>query len=323
METTNILEVTDLKTYFYTEEGVVPAVDGISFSIAKGETLGIVGESGSGKSVAARSIMRLIATPPGKIISGSVLFNGEDLLLKKEQDMRRIRGNKIAMIFQDPMTSLNPLFTVGNQIIEAIIIHQKLSKLEARKKAIEILKLVGIPAADKRIDDYPHQMSGGMRQRIMIAMALSCNPDLLIADEPTTALDVTIQAQILDLIAEIKKKLNMSVMIITHDLGVVADIADKIIVMYAGKMMEYGSTEQIFTAPLHPYTKGLLESIPRIHSKDTRLNSIEGTLPNMVGSFKGCRFAERCSSAKPQCFEHEPLLIKSHDRYISCWCYSS
>lgn len=323
MENSNILEVTDLKTYFYTEEGIIPAVDGVSFSITKGETLGIVGESGSGKSVAARSIMRLIPNPPGKIIAGSILFNGEDLLLKKEKEMRMIRGNKIAMIFQDPMTSLNPLFTVGNQIIEAIIIHQKLSKMEARKKAIEMLKLVGIPAPDKRIDDYPHQMSGGMRQRIMIAMALSCNPDLLIADEPTTALDVTIQAQILDLIAEIKKKLNMSVMIITHDLGVVADVADNIIVMYAGKMMEYGSTEQIFTSPMHPYTKGLLESIPRIHSQDNRLKSIDGTLPNMIGFFRGCRFAERCSEVNPKCFEQEPPLIKKDSRYISCWNYSS
>ncbi|KPU42420.1 oligopeptide transport ATP-binding protein OppD [Oxobacter pfennigii] len=316
-----LLEVNDLKTYFYTMEGIVPAVDGVSFSINKGETLGIVGESGSGKSVAARSIMRLIPSPPGKIINGSIIFNGEDILSKKDKDMREIRGNKIAMIFQDPMTSLNPLFTIGDQIIEAIMIHQKLSKKEAIENAVEMLKLVGIPSPEKRIKDYPHQMSGGMRQRVMIAMALSCRPDLLIADEPTTALDVTIQAQILELISDIKDKFNMSVMIITHDLGVVAGVADKIIVMYAGKLMEYGDVSSIFSSPLHPYTKGLMESVPKIKTEGKRLKSIAGSLPNLTENFKGCRFAERCSMANNMCFLSEPDLTEVDGRQVRCFLY--
>lgn len=323
MNSEKLLEVRNLKTYFYTEEGTVPAVDGVGFELCTGETLGIVGESGSGKSITARSIMRLIPDPPGKIISGSIIFEGENLLEKKESEMRSIRGNKMAMIFQDPMTSLNPVFTVGNQIVEAIRIHQKLSSKEAREKAIEMLKLVGIPAPEKRIDDFPHRMSGGMRQRVMIAMALSCHPKLLIADEPTTALDVTIQAQILDLISEMKEKFNMSVMIITHDLGVVSEVSDNIIVMYAGKIMEYGSARDIINNPLHPYTKGLLESIPRINSDEKRLKSIEGALPNMLEPIKGCRFAPRCNSAKPECFQKEPSTIKKDDRYVSCLNYSN
>ena len=318
-----LLEVNDLKTYFYTADGIIPAVDGVSFKIDRGETLGIVGESGSGKSVTARSIMRLVPNPPGKIINGSILFKGENILTKKEKQMRMIRGNKIAMIFQDPMTSLNPLFTVGNQIVEAIIIHQHVSKREAIERAVEMLKLVGIPSPEKRIKDYPHQMSGGMRQRVMIAMALCCQPDLLIADEPTTALDVTIQAQILELISDIKEKFNMSVMMITHDLGVVANIADRIIVMYAGKMMEYGDVEDIFTNPLHPYTKGLMESIPRISSNEKRLKSIQGTLPDLTQDFKGCRFAPRCSCAKDICHNEEPPLVQNGSRIVRCFQYLS
>jgi oligopeptide/dipeptide ABC transporter ATP-binding protein len=318
-----LLEVNNLKTYFYTADGIIPAVDGVSFKIDRGETLGIVGESGSGKSVTARSIMRLVPNPPGKIINGSILFKGENILTKKEKQMRMIRGNKIAMIFQDPMTSLNPLFTVGNQIVEAIIIHQNVPKREAVQRAVEMLKLVGIPSPEKRIKDYPHQMSGGMRQRVMIAMALCCQPDLLIADEPTTALDVTIQAQILELISDIKEKFNMSVMMITHDLGVVAKIADRIIVMYAGKMMEYGDVEDIFANPLHPYTKGLMESIPRINSNEKRLKSIQGTLPDLRQDFKGCRFAPRCSCAKDICHSEEPPLVQNGSRIVRCFQYLS
>lgn len=316
-----LLEVNDLKTYFYTVDGVVPAVDGVSFTISKGETLGIVGESGSGKSVTARSIMRLIPNPPGKIVSGSIKFKDEELLTKKDSEMRMIRGSKIGMIFQDPMTSLNPLFTVGEQIIEALCIHQNIDKKEAKEKAIEALRMVGIPSPEKRINNYPHQMSGGMRQRVMIAMALVCSPDLLIADEPTTALDVTIQAQILDLIKDMKNMLNMSVMIITHDLGVVADIADSVIVMYAGKMMEYGRASDMFSNPLHPYTKGLLDSIPTLSMEGDRLKSIEGSLPNVTLNYKGCRFADRCSERCEKCFVEEPPLIKVNDSYVRCHKY--
>lgn len=320
--TNKLLEVKNLKTHFFTVDGVVPAVDGVSFNVSKGETLGIVGESGSGKSVTARSIMRLVPNPPGKIVSGSIEFNGEDLLSKKENEMREIRGGKIGMIFQDPMTSLNPLFTIGNQMIEAIMIHQKVGKKEAKEKAIEALRMVGIPSPEARVDNYPHNMSGGMRQRVMIAMALSCNPELLIADEPTTALDVTIQAQILDLIKEMKNKFNMSILIITHDLGVVADMADKVIVMYAGKMMEYGTTIDLFDKPLHPYTKGLLDSIPTLDMKGDRLKSIDGNLPNVSLDFEGCRFADRCSERCEKCFVQEPELVKVNNSYVRCHKYA-
>ncbi|HNV35279.1 MAG TPA: ABC transporter ATP-binding protein, partial [Bacillota bacterium] len=253
-----LLEVQDLRTYFYTEDGVVPAVDGVSFTLDKGKTLGIVGESGCGKSVTSLSVMRLIASPPGKIVSGKILFEGEDLLQKSEKDMRSVRGNEISMIFQEPMTSLNPVFTIGDQICEAILLHQDVNKKQARQKAIELLKKVGIPSAERRIDDYPHQMSGGMRQRVMIAMALSCNSKLLIADEPTTALDVTIQAQILDLMKKVRNDFNASIMLITHDLGVVADLADDVVVMYAGKIVEKSAVRGIYKNPQHPYTRGLL-----------------------------------------------------------------
>lgn len=316
-----LLKVNSLKTYFYTIDGVMPAVDDVSFEVMRGETLGIVGESGSGKSVTALSVMRLVPHPPGRIIGGSIKFKGDELLTKKEYEMRMIRGNKIAMIFQDPMTSLNPLFTIGDQIVEAIITHQDTSKKEARDRAIEMLKLVGIPSPEKRIDDYPHQMSGGMRQRAMIAMALSCRPDLLIADEPTTALDVTIQAQILELIADMKQKMNMSVMIITHDLGVVAEVADRVVVMYAGRVMESGTVAEVFSEPLHPYTRGLMDSIPRIDSSENRLKSIEGTLPTVTAEFKGCRFKDRCVLADTLCFEEEPPIAEVGDRKVRCFKY--
>ncbi len=323
MEKDPILQVVDLKTHFFTTDGIVPAVDGVSFDIPRGKTLGIVGESGSGKSVTARSIMRLVPAPPGRIVGGSIRFDGEDLLAKKEKDMRRIRGNKIAMIFQDPMTSLNPVFTVGEQIVEAVTIHQGVKKNEARSRAVEMLKLVGIPSPEKRVDDYPHQMSGGMRQRAMIAMALSCRPDLLIADEPTTALDVTIQAQILDLINEMKERFSMSVMIITHDLGVISEVADRVIVMYAGKAMECGSVEDIFASPLHPYTRGLMESLPRIDVKARRLKAIEGTLPNPADEITGCRFAPRCDRASESCFRDEPAYLEKGERRVRCVLHSN
>jgi ABC transporter./Oligopeptide/dipeptide transporter, C-terminal region. len=316
-----LLKVNSLKTYFYTIDGVMPAVDDVSFEVMRGETLGIVGESGSGKSVTALSIMRLVPHPPGRIVGGSINFKGDELLTKKEYEMRMIRGNKIAMIFQDPMTSLNPLFTIGDQIIEALVTHQDLSRREARDRAIEMLKLVGIPSPEKRVDDYPHQMSGGMRQRVMIAMGLSCRPDLLIADEPTTALDVTIQAQILELISEMKQKMNMSVIIITHDLGVVAEVADRVVVMYAGRVMEYGSVKDVFSMPLHPYTRGLMDSIPKIDVNEDRLKSIEGTLPTLTEKFKGCRFKDRCVMADRVCHEEEPPIVEIDNRQVRCFKY--
>src|SRR4028118_2417664 len=272
-----LLEVKDLRTHFYTQDGVVKAVDGVSFYVDKGETLGIVGESGSGKSVTSLSIMRLIPNPPGKIAGGQILFDGEDLLDKNEEEMRRIRGNRIAMIFQDPMTSLNPVLTIGRQITESLELHMKMTGREARNRAAELLAMVGIPSPEKRLDDYPHQFSGGMRQRVVIAMGLSCNPDLLIADEPTTALGVTIQAQILELINTLKEELGMAIIIITHDLGVVARMADRVNVMYAGKIVEDGPTEKIFGDPRMPYTIGLLQSIPRLdEARGHCLNPIRG-----------------------------------------------
>jgi ABC-type dipeptide/oligopeptide/nickel transport system ATPase component len=276
----NLVEVKNLKTYFYTEDGVVPAVDGVDFQIKKGETLGIVGESGCGKSVTSLSLLRLVPNPPGKIVDGEMLFRGENLLKKSESEMRKIRGNDISMIFQEPMTSLNPVFTIGEQIAEAIELHQGLSKKEAIDKTVEMLNLVGIPSAEKRVNDFPHQMSGGMRQRVMIAMALSCNPSLLIADEPTTALDVTIQAQILELMKDLKERLGTAIMLITHDLGVVAEMAENVLVMYAGKVVEYADVRTIFKGPKHPYTIGLMGSIPRLDQPKEKLYVIEGTVPN-------------------------------------------
>lgn len=304
-----LLEVRNLKTYFYTEDGVVPAVDGVDFSIDKGTTLGIVGESGCGKSVTSLSIMGLIPNPPGKVVDGEIIFEGEDLLKKSEAEMRRIRGNDISMIFQEPMTSLNPVFTIGNQIMEAIILHQGLSKSDARDKTVEMLRLVGIPSPEKRVDEYPHQLSGGMRQRVMIAMALSCNPKLLIADEPTTALDVTIQAQILDLMRKLKDELGTAIMLITHDLGVVAELCEQVVVMYAGKIVERGDVETIFAEPTHPYTLGLLGSIPKLNETQRRLQAIPGVVPNPAFMPEGCRFHPRCRYATEECRNQEPELM--------------
>ena len=309
-----VLEVKNLRTSFFTDEGEVKAVDDVSFNVYKGKTLGIVGESGCGKSVTSLSIMRLIPTPPGRIVGGEILYQGKDLLKLELSQMRSIRGNEISMIFQEPMTSLNPVFTVGNQICEAIALHQKLPRGEVRNKAIEMLTLVGIPSPEKRIDDYPHQLSGGMRQRVMIAMALSCNPNLLIADEPTTALDVTIQAQILDLLKGLQSKVGMGMVLITHDLGVVAEVADEVIVMYAGRVVEQGTVQEIFGNPKHPYTKGLLNSIPTLNKDPTgkvkkkRLETIPGIVPNLLHLPRGCRFQDRCSYVIEECKPKEPDL---------------
>ena len=305
-----LLEVKNLKTYFYTDEGVVKSVDDVSFDVEKGKTLGIVGESGCGKSITSLSIMQLVETPPGKIVGGEIIYQGENLLEKNKDQMRKIRGGEIAMIFQEPMTSLNPVFTVGKQIMEALRLHTDLDKEKAKERAIEMLKLVKIPLPEKRFNEYPHQLSGGMRQRVMIAMALSCNPKLLICDEPTTALDVTIQAQILDLINELKEKLGTSVMMITHDLGVIAEVADDVMVMYAGKVVEYGSADDIFESPKHPYTSGLMNCIPKLTDEDhTRLDVIKGMVPSFDQMPKGCAFCPRCSEAKDICRERMPELM--------------
>ena len=318
-----LLDVRGLKTYFYTEDGVVPAVDGVDFSINKGETLGIVGESGCGKSVTSLSIMRLIPDPPGKVVDGEILFEGSDLLKKSEAEMRKIRGNEISMIFQEPMTSLNPVFTIGNQIMEAIMLHQKLDKTAARKKAIEMLHLVGIPSPERRVDEYPHQLSGGMRQRVMIAMALSCNPRLLIADEPTTALDVTIQAQILDLMRHLRDEFGTSIMLITHDLGVIAELAERVVVMYAGKIVERADVKSLFGDPMHPYTLGLLGSIPKLTEQQDRLQVIDGVVPDPAFMPKGCRFHPRCQEAREICKVEEPELIHHKPGHeVACWKYT-
>ncbi len=320
-----LVKVNNLKTYFYTEDGVVPAVDNVSMSIKTGETLGVVGESGCGKSVTALSIMRLIQQPPGKILDGEILFKGESILLKKEDEMREIRGDKIAMIFQEPMTSLNPVYMVGDQVAEAIILHQKLSKKDALDKVVQVFNLVGIPDPVKRLNNYPHQMSGGMRQRVMIAMALSCNPDLLIADEPTTALDVTIQAQILELMKELKERLGMAIMLITHNLGVVAEMAQHIQVMYAGKVVEYAPAREIFKDPQHPYSYGLLYSVPRLDRGKSKepLPTIEGVVPNPYNMPPGCRFHPRCKYRMDICEKEEPSLvhIKGENRVVACWLF--
>ena len=306
---TPILEVKDLKTYFRTPLGIVRAVDGVSFSLSRGETLGIVGESGSGKSVTSLSIMQLLAKPAGYIAGGEILLEGRDLLKLGEREMRRIRTREIAMIFQDPMTSLNPVVPVGRQIAETLRLHLGMSRAQARTRVAELLGIVGIPEPHRRLDDYPHQFSGGMRQRVMIAMALTCDPKVLIADEPTTALDVTIQAQILELIARLQEELHMAVIIITHDLGVVAGMADRINVMYGGKIVESGPTEQIFEDPRMPYTIGLLRSVPRIDEElDQRLIAIRGTPPDLGKEVHGCHFAPRCDYVQPVCFSKRPPL---------------
>ncbi|MCS5420699.1 MULTISPECIES: ABC transporter ATP-binding protein [Psychrilyobacter] len=313
-----LIELKDVKTSFFTHLGEVQAVRGVSYSLNKGEALGIVGESGSGKSITSMSVMGLLQYP-GTVKSGEIVFKGEDLLKKNKKEMMSIRGNEIAMIFQDPMTSLNPVYTVGDQIMEAIRKHQNLSKAEALKKAIEMLELVGIPDPTKRINAYPHEFSGGMRQRVMIAIALSCEPDLLIADEPTTALDVTIQAQILDLMKELKDKLNTSIVLITHDLGVVADVCSRVLVMYGGLIMEEGKVEDIFYNPKHPYTVGLLKSIPKIEHKE-RLVPIDGTPPDLLHPPKGCPFAARCEHAMNICMEERPEFFNCGEGHKSmCW----
>ncbi|MGM0651679.1 MAG: ABC transporter ATP-binding protein [Bacillota bacterium] len=317
-----LLEVNDLKTYFYTEKKVIPAVDGVSFTVPRGETLGIVGESGSGKSVTALSIMRLIPNPPGKIVGGNIVFKGEDLLIKKEEEIRKIRGNSISMIFQEPMTSLNPVYTIGHQISEAIILHQKLSRSEARKKTLEMLNLVKMPLPEKRINQYPHQLSGGMNQRVMIALALSCLPELLIADEPTTALDVTIQAQILEILKELKRKLGMSMILISHDLGVIAEMASQVVIMYCGKVVESSSVRSIFKYPMHPYTKALLKSIPQAKGPKRKLYSIKGMVPTLDKDIVGCRFKERCDDAVEICWKDEPILKEVSGNMVSCWKYT-
>ncbi len=315
-----LLEVKNLKTYFYTDDGVAKAVDDVSFALDSGETLGLVGESGCGKSVSALSIMRLIAQPPGKIVNGEILFKGKDILKIPEKEMQDIRGNDIGMIFQEPMTSLNPVFTCGNQIEEAVILHQKLSKEKAKVKAIEMLKLVGIPAPEQRYNEYPHQLSGGMRQRIMIAMALSCNPEILIADEPTTALDVTVQAQILELINKLQRELGMAVIMITHDLGVIAEVSTRVAVMYASKVAEYGNVDQIFYNPKHPYTISLLNSIPKLNKGKSRLATIDGNVPAPTHYPKGCHFCTRCTFAIEKCWNEEPPVEQIEPEHTaSCW----
>jgi oligopeptide/dipeptide ABC transporter ATP-binding protein len=305
----DLIQVKNLRTSFFTPEGEVRAIDGVSFEIGEGKTLGLVGESGCGKSVTSLSIMRLIPSPPGKIVGGEILYRGRDLLKLRNEEMRKIRGNEISMIFQEPMTSLNPVFTVGNQIGEAIKLHQGLGKRETREKTIEMLRLVKIADPESRVDSYPHQLSGGMRQRVMIAMALSCNPSLLIADEPTTALDVTIQAQILELMKELQQKIGMALLLITHDLGVVAEQANDVAIMYAGKIVERASTEAIFTKPLHPYTVGLLNSLPNVGGeKKKRLDAIPGVVPSPLHLPSGCRFRDRCPKAADICAQAEPTL---------------
>jgi oligopeptide/dipeptide ABC transporter ATP-binding protein len=314
-----LLEVKDLKTYFFTENGIVKAVDGVGLKIYPGEVLGLVGESGCGKSVTAFSIIRVLDYP-GKTVGGEILFKGENLLRKTDAEMRKIRGKDIATIFQEPMTALNPVLTVGFQISEALLMHFKISKEEAIKKTIGLLEKVGIPMPKQRINEYPHQLSGGMRQRAMIAMAMSCNPILLIADEPTTALDVTIQAQILDLMRTLLREFNGSLIMITHDLGVIAEIADRIAIMYAGKIVEYANKRTIFYSPLHPYTFGLLTSIPRLDMEMKRLNVIPGIVPNPLHFPKGCKFNPRCSFRTDRCKEEEPQLIEVEEGHsIRCW----
>lgn len=313
-----LLKVNQLETTFFTDDGPVPAVDTISFSLYEGEILGVVGESGCGKSVTSLSIMGLIPSPPGKITNGEILYKDKDLTKLSQKEMRAIRGNDIAMIFQEPMTSLNPLFTIGNQLTEAISIHHKdWPKKKTKERAIEIMKLVGLPRAEELFKEYPHQLSGGMRQRVMIAMALVCDPNILIADEPTTALDVTIQAQILALMKDLNKRLNTAVMLITHDLGVVAETCERVVVMYGGKIVEQGYVHEIFKNPQHPYTKGLIQSIPDMRFKKDRLYAIPGSVPK-PGSVKvGCRFAERCEFVFDRCRTEEPELYQIKEAHTA------
>lgn len=317
-----LLEVKNLKTYFYKKKTVIPAVDGVDLKINKGETLAIVGESGSGKSITSLSIMKLVPSPAGKIVEGEIILDGRNLVDLSEAEMCKVRGNDISMIFQEPMTSLNPVLTVGEQITEVLMYHQKMTKAESTKKAIEMLELVGFSRAAELINDYPHRLSGGMRQRVMIAIAMSCNPKLLIADEPTTALDVTIQAQILDLMKDLSNKFDTSILLITHDLGVVSEVADKIVVMYGGQVVEQSPVDDLFDEPLHPYTVGLMNSIPAIEGEIERLQSIEGNVPSPENMPKGCRFAPRCSKAFDRCFAEAPQLKQmGKERAVRCFLY--
>lgn len=317
----NLLEVKNLKTYFYTKAGVAPAINDISFSIGAGKTLGVVGESGCGKSITALSIMKLIPDPPGKIIDGKIIFDGRDLLKLEEKEMRKIRGKDISMIFQEPMTSLNPVLTVGDQIIETLQMHDRIKMSKAREAVLDMLDLVKIPDPRKRINEYPHQLSGGMRQRVMIAMALCCNPRLLIADEATTALDVTIQAQILHLIRDLKSRFNTSVLFITHDLGVISQMADEVMVMYAGNIVESASIREIFKNPLHPYTKGLLECIPGIKTRSKTLRVIKGMVPSLYELPQGCPFCPRCDAAVAECHSEKPVTVEKDGHLVRCILY--
>jgi peptide/nickel transport system ATP-binding protein len=319
-----LLEVEGLKTYFFTRDGVVRAVDGVSFTVARGETLAIVGESGCGKSVTSLSILRLIASPPGRTVAGRVLFEGRDLLELSEAEMRRVRGDAISMIFQEPMTSLNPVLTIGQQIAEVLVLHRGLSREAAGRRSVDMLRLVRMPEPERRVTQYPHQLSGGMRQRVMIAMALACEPRLLIADEPTTALDVTIQAQILDLMRELKERTGAAIVLITHDLGVVAEMAQRVVVMYAGRKVEEAAVAALFARPRHPYTRGLLDSIPKLgaagHGTLRRLSEIAGTVPSLAEPIVGCAFAPRCVYATERCRnEYPPLEEKAPGHCVACW----
>lgn len=325
-KTMPLVRVERLRTHFYTEDGVVPAIDGIDFEVRKGETLAIVGESGSGKSVTSLSMMRLIPSPPGKIVDGDIVFEGESLLAKTEREMQTIRGNNISMIFQEPMTSLNPVFRVGDQIAESIMLHQKLKKKQAMEEVVRLFKLVGISEPERRIKAFPHELSGGMRQRVMIAMALACNPKLLIADEPTTALDVTIQNQILQLMKKLKDEIHMSIVLITHDLGVVAEMADRVVVMYAGQIVEQADVFTLFENPKHPYTEGLLRSMPDSGKRTDKLYAIQGVVPNPLHLPAGCRFAPRCEYATDLCRKTKPDMIPIGDneavrclKYTDLW----
>jgi peptide/nickel transport system ATP-binding protein len=318
-----LLEVEGLKTHFFTRDGVVRAVDGVSFSIQPGETLALVGESGCGKSVTSLSILRLIASPPGRTVAGAIRFNGQDLLGLSERAMRKVRGNEISMIFQEPMTSLNPVLTIGRQVAEALVLHKGMTRSAAADRAVELLRLVNIPEPARRATEYPHQLSGGMRQRVMIAMALACDPKLLVADEPTTALDVTIQAQILDLMRALKEKTGAAILLITHDLGVVAEMAQRVVVMYAGRKVEEASVEDIFAHPRHPYTRGLLNSMPRLGSAKSargRLTEIPGLVPSLREPIAGCAFASRCAYAVERCRTEAPTLeALAEGHTVACW----
>ncbi|AIF44478.1 MULTISPECIES: ABC transporter ATP-binding protein [Virgibacillus] len=317
-----VLEIEDLKTYFHGDEGTVKAVDGVSITVGKGETVGVVGESGCGKSVTSLSTMRLLHDTPGKIVGGTIKFEGKNLLELSEREMRQLRGNDMAMIFQEPMTSLNPVYKIGKQLEEVIRLHMNYNKKQAQNHAVSMLKMVGLPRAEEIINEYPFQLSGGMRQRVMIAMAMACNPKLLIADEPTTALDVTIQAQILDLMRKLRDERDTAIMLITHDLGVVAEMCDRVVVMYAGKVVEETDVETLFKEPQHPYTKGLIASIPKLGENAAKLESIPGNVPTPANMPQGCKFAPRCKSVMDICWENDPDLLKTNSNHTCrCWLY--